>query len=184
MEPFDPFTERWPPAYDYDGLVATIESLLKDDRASSQFYESTREPDQVCQGDIVALTSDIPIIWKDGTPATQGEADHWLVLGNTCDLARSIEDVEWTQIVPMFPAPDEKDLIAKHRRYMIFRQFLVPAWSGGDGDHIADFLRPVSLHRAALADVAKLEARMSVYGWLLLHACLVRFLAREDGRFD
>jgi hypothetical protein len=43
----------------------------------------------------------------------------------------------------------------------------------------------VPLHRAALrGDDTHVVARMSRLGWVLLHSCLVRFLARDDGRFD
>ena len=69
--------------------------------------------------------------------------------------------------------------------------FYVPAWSGAVADqfYAADFLRPVPVDKEAFAQEsggqrAVVVARLSRVAWILLNACLVRFLARDDGRYD
>ena len=70
--------------------------------------------------------------------------------------------------------------------YRLSRAFYVPDWRGTRPEPVlaADFLRPVALHKGAIGNQATVVGRVSQLGWMLLHACLVRFLARDDGRFD
>ena len=49
---------------------------------------------------------------------------------------------------------------------------------------LADFLMPVTIHKQAVFDHTTLVARLDFHSWLLLNSCLVRFQARDDGRFD
>jgi hypothetical protein len=53
--------------------------------------------------------------------------------------------------------------------------------------HVADLLMPVAIDKRAFAEPerpATVQARLSRAAWILLNACLVRFLARDDGRYD
>ncbi|OGQ78052.1 MAG: hypothetical protein A2289_21185 [Deltaproteobacteria bacterium RIFOXYA12_FULL_58_15] len=188
---FDPITERWPPVYDAAELAATITSLVESGTLQSKFYQNPRRGPQVCQGDIVRLPSAIPVIDHLGQPAALDETVyHWLVIGNTCDFARRSDDVRWSQLVPLFDLGSKETLTAEQIRaitaYRTSRRFHVPAWSTEVSGrfYVADFLLPVAADKEALSGIASVEARMSVFGWVLLHSCLVRFLARDDGRFD
>jgi hypothetical protein len=193
-----PTGERWPPVYDADDLVREIKRLTEHADVATAFYEWRRDnsvnvPGDVCQGDIVELVSEVPIILEDGQPATMDHPDRvWLVVGNTCDFERKLDDVRWTQLVPIMSVGAAADLsqtqLAAARKYTQARAFYVPPWTRSvEKDvHIADLLRPVGVDKRALQGPAPLglpHARMSRAAWILLNACLVRFLARDDGRY-
>lgn len=82
----------------------------------------------------------------------------------------------------MVPSP----IVRALGRFETYRRFLIPAWPGdADGAtvlRIAELIHPVTVHKRALREQGRVVARMSHLGWLLLHACVVRFLARDDGR--
>jgi hypothetical protein len=79
-----------------------------------------------CQGDIVRLTSAAPCIDAAGNAiVTDVTFDHWMILGNTCDMDRA--DELRSQIAPLValadPVPDEH--LRALRRYAQFK------WSNG-----------------------------------------------------
>jgi hypothetical protein len=147
----------------------------------------------VCQGDVVELESDVPVILEGGQP---GVIDHpegaWLVVGNTCDFDRDLADVRWTQVAPILDvgaaSPMAQAEIAALRRYTQSRVFHVPEGSAAVANrmHVADLLRPVGVDKRVFrgpSPAGLVQARMSRAAWVLLNACLVRFLARDDGRY-
>lgn len=191
--------ERWPPVYDLEDLVSQIKRLTNDEQLEREFFEwrldrSVLRHEDICQGDVVALTSDVPVILADGEPGTVGPPEGaWLVIGNTCDFARPIADARWTQLVPIVNAGNLGEVTVTHvsaaRRYTQARRFYVPPWSAETDAqlHLADLLLPVAVDKRVLQGPersATLKARMSRGAWILLNACLVRFLARDDGRYD
>lgn len=188
MTPPSPI-ERWPPVYDAEDLAATIRRLVESDRLNDQFYSRFSTPHGPFQGDIVRLRSGLPLIGADGALSIMGEYEHWMVIGNTCDIQRDLNDVTWSQVVPLEFLGSDSDLTSDQlrvlRKYSYSRRFYVPDWSPGRGrrHYVADFLRPVTVHKGALREAAQVEARLGYYSWILLHSCLVRFLARDDGRF-
>lgn len=186
---FDPSSERWPPIYDAEDLQATIKELLnKGDIASWLYSNKTHIPHGLCQGDIIQLHTSVPLIDEDGVLAAKGDYKYWLILGNTCDFARDIEEVPWTQIVPidLVNSSTDKSTLAALTKYQTTRKFYLPSWKTGlPSEHfVADFLRPVTIHKKALESIGKIQTRMTYDGWILFHSCLVRFFARDDGRFD
>jgi hypothetical protein len=185
--------ERWPPVYDADGLIKMIEELAARPDVAAAFYEwradrSTSTVADVCQGDIIELATDVPAIGEDGAPlAEEHPGGFWLVIGNTCDFDRSVKDVRWTQLVPIVDlGGDDLPEARALKRYMTSRAFYVPAWFEGVVGRCctADFLRPVAVDKRVFASGrAKVLARLTRPAWVLLNACLVRFLARDDGRY-
>lgn len=193
-----PTGERWPPVYDADDLVREIKRLTERADLVEAFYEwrsdrSVIPCDDVCQGDVIELASDVPVILDDGQP---GLVDHpekaWLVTGNTCDFDRSLEDARWTQLVPVLDVGASGEIsqsqLAAMRRYTQSRSFYVPEWSSErlGRAHVADFLRPIGVDKRVLRGSSAtgiVRARMSRAAWILFNACLVRFLARDDGRY-
>jgi len=181
--------DRWPPVYDADDLKLVIRELASSSDISKKFYGS-RSSGIPYQGDIIELNSALPLIWSDGQPAVHGNFQDWLVIGNTCDLHRNNKDVGFTQIVPIISIDantankqyDQKDFLS----YAYSRRFYLPPWGAKleNSFSFADFLKPVTVHKSAILDHASIKATMSQHTWLLLHSCLVRFLARDDGRFD
>ena len=188
-------SERWPPVYDANDLIQEIKRLTERENLEGLFYDWRRDrsvklPEDVCQGDVVQLACDVPVVNGAGeAEATEHPTAAWLVIGNTCDFARTTQDAQWTQLVPIIglTGPVTASESSALRRYSQSRRFYLPSWTShaGTRDHVADFLRPVAVDKRVFEEgVAKVDARMSRPAWVLLNACLVRFLARDDGRFD
>lgn len=185
--------DRWPPIHDFEGLVEYIDELARSDELAGKFWSIGDLQDErlptPCHGDVLELAAAIPVIADDGKPALTDDREHWLVIGNSCDSDRRIDEVEWTQIVPLADLGTAQDVgknkLSQLKQYDAYRGFYVPPWRGGDDHHrLANFLQPVTLHRGAIGTHAKSVARMRHHAWVLLHACLIRFYARSDGRHD
>jgi hypothetical protein len=181
---------RWPSIYDAESLRAGINAILGSEQFDARFFVLGDLSDPIlCQGDIVELDAAAPLLDEDGQPiVTDATFSHWLVIGNTCDFDRGA-DVPTTQIAPLVVIEEElsRDEVGLLRRYEYFRNFYVPPWPGcRDQKHrLAELVHPVAIDRRAFrADCARVVARMQFPAWALFHACLVRFLARDDGRFD
>lgn len=183
-------TGRWPSIADRDDLNDVIGSILDAGPSfDARFYQTgTLVGGPACQGDIVQLSSAAPFIDASGDAIiTDVTFEHWMILGNTCDMSR--QDEARSHIAPLIalaePIPDNK--LQALRRYEYSRQFYVPAWPDAKPakHHLVDFMQIVTIEKAAFqADCARVLARLEFPAWALLHACLVRFLARDDGRFD
>ena len=176
--------ERWPPIYDAEDLKRVIDQIARGQL--QELYGPVDRGGLCCQGDVLSFKAGVPVFEANGEAQQIEDFEYWLVIGNTCDFERS--GVEWTQVVPITellaaPTQQEQQDLASYR---LSRRFFLPPWTEGKSSHgfVADFLRPVALHKGAVGNVAKVVSRMSRVGWILLHSCLVRFLARDDGRFD
>ena len=191
--------DRWPPVYDAEDLVREIKRLTERQDIALAFYEWRRDSSMtsvhdVCQGDIVRLGSDVPVIFEDGEPGVIEHPDAaWLVVGNTCDFERDIDDVRWTQLVPLRDLGSASRGDRQHRR----RRFGATRSRAFSMCHHGPLTSPLGctqrissgpspwIRRAFFGEepVATVEARMERAAWVLLNACLVRFLARDDGRY-
>jgi hypothetical protein len=131
-----------------------------------------------CQGDIVQLTSAAPCINATGNAiVTDITFDHWMIVGNTCDMHR--DDEPRSLIAPLVglaePVPDEQ--LHTLRRYEYSRQFYVPPWPGAEPAATPSRrLHAVGHHRESgvREDCACVVARLQFPAWALLHSCLVR----------
>lgn len=192
--------ERWPPVYDWDQLKSQIREIARPEmgrQAQEQFYRSefyaalrTEEP-PICQGDVLHVETPWPYIGPEGIPQVELEnSGYWLTIGNTCDFVRTETEEPYTQIVPLYDVSEEMDesVIPNLRNQPYFRQFYLPPWKQqakpGSGIYLAQFSEPVAIHKRACRERAAVVARLSRVAWVLLHCCLVRFLARDDGRED
>jgi hypothetical protein len=181
--------ERWPPAYDADDLKKMIGEIAgRDDLRKAIYAPSLTEGGPLCQGDVLRFSSPAPVIDAGGASVALGDFGFWLVIGNTCDFHRPIESVAWTQVVPLvqFTKGVNEQHLEDLTKYRASRVFYTPYWREAEIEPIfaAELVRPVALHKKVIGQQATVVARMSRLGWMLLHACLVRFLARDDGRFD
>ena len=176
---------EWPPVYDEADLDATISDVRK--KLPKHFYVSSIDDPEPCQGDVLELQSAVPVIDADGDAVGIGDNQFWIVVANTCDVARlgDTDKVEFAPIAPLialsaigFDAIEEQAA----RAYMLSRIFYVPEWDASGEPHIADLTRMVPMHRDALRGKAVIRARMERRPWVLLNACLVRLLCRADGR--
>ena len=186
----DPDTARWPPSHSVEEIAATISDLASNRPIEKWFFTPVAAGDgEYCQGDIVQLRGvTVPVLDENGDAFVLEPPDAWLVLGNTCDFARSNDELPWTQLVPLYaypdcPEPRRTDLVA----YKLSRHFYVPRWAGCQlpaGLLVAEWTMPVTASKELLRGHGAVSARLSRHAWYLLNACLVRFCARDDGRMD
>ena len=181
-------TGTWPPVYDYAGLEATITQLRTGvaEGFFEWFYAAPVEGQPpLCQGDLIVLDSALVFLDGEGQPTAGDRQDLWAVLGNSCDLDRDPSEIRWTQLLPAFRvSDDDTERLPDLRSYRGLRVFYFPPERQADGlGYLSDFTRPVTVDRQCLCGTSP-EKRLSYKGWLLFHACLVRYLARQDGRND
>jgi len=177
----------WPPAYDAEELANQIRTLVKDQRIFKSFYQEIALDIALCQGDIVEFNSVMPVIDEEGGLAVLDDYHYWMILGNTCDLSRDVDDCRYTHICPLAPIEDDmpEDVLVNLKNYRMSRRIYVPDWSGIDkAGFTLDLTLVTSIDKGCLHSNTRRAARMGMYAWLLLHSCLVRFLARDDRRFD
>jgi hypothetical protein len=177
----------WPPTYDAEDLAKQISSLVKDQKIFNAFYQEIALEVDLCQGDIISLSSVMPVIDENGDLAILDNYDYWILLGNTCDLARDVADCRYTHICPLAAIEDDipYDVLTSLRNYRMSRRIYVPDWDGrNERGYTLDLTLVTSIDKECLLSNANRVARMGMYAWLLLHSCLVRFLARDDRRFD
>ena len=181
--------DRWLPVYDSESLINLIEEI-RNNLHSRSFYSHVTTIAKYCQGDVVQISSDLPVIDSAAEPAIEDRVSNlWLVAGNTCDFDRDLEKLPWTQLMPLEQVGSGTDIsepdLQELRSYRASRYFYMPGWESGQTElhYLAQFSKPVTTHKQAVLD-SKLVARLSESAWVLLNACLVRFLARDDGRFE
>jgi hypothetical protein len=177
----------WPPVYDDESLAEALKLAVAG--IPKQFYLPDIGDGIPCQGDILALSAEVPVLDEDGDASIDGAASYWLVAANTCDVSRAFEDnadVLYVSIVPLiaeaelvFQSNAQRDLHA----YRLSRLFHVPPWEDRVAPQVADFTRFTPIHREALKLHATVRARMCFESWIVLNACLVRLLCRQDGRY-
>ncbi len=183
-------SDRWPPVYSAEDLLTQITDVISDKSLFSKFYEPDILRPEKCQGDIVELDSEALFLDEENSPVVSLEKySHWLIIGNTCDLYRDLNLAKWSQIVPVYNLGKTEEIatdeLVKLQAYSQSRVFYLPPWESGQiGNHfVADFLRPVTIHKTGLMK-SKTVGRVNKFTWILLHSCLIRFLARDDGRYD
>lgn len=177
--------DRWPPVYDFDDLQGTIKSLIDTQELFSNFYDIHPEDVKYCQGDILHFETPAPVFDENGNVAVIDEFSYWMIIGNTCDLQRDLNGLTWTQVVPLVNISDSSQLLSNAKQYKPYRTFYLPPWDDTVEDgYVADFTMPATIHKSALENLIIHGARLTKISWVLLHSCLVRFLARDDGRLD
>lgn len=158
--------------------------------ASASFFDLQDARSAFCQGDVLQIQCDLPVIDAEGQPAVVDRQDDrlWLLIGNTCDFDRSVDKLKWTHLVPLDCIGTDATLDSGElddlKSYRSSRYFYVPSWHGNldDRHYLAQFSQIVTVHKEAVLQ-SSLVARLSHIAWFLLNACTVRFLARADRRF-
>jgi len=175
---------RWPVVYDEEQLSSTILEMQSSTDVSKNYYQSISDGQpRFCQGDIVELVSKIPVIGKEGKAAAiESTSNYWLVVGNTCDFTR--DEVSWVGISPIREATALGEAkLDPIRQFKTSRLYHVKPWSEGVSSAlVVDFTQAVSISKSSLINHVKVLARLRFESWMLLHCCLVRYLARDDGR--
>lgn len=179
----------WPAVYDQDELIETIKSAAA--IAPQRFFSFRSAPDpQANQGDVLEMPSELPVLDHEGAPSTDRPVTYWLVVGNSCDVQRAYDDADdvfYVSIAPLIPlsslGEDAAEAELALRQYKTGRSFYVPGWKADIEPHVADLTKMAPMHRLALRERATIQARMTPHAWILLNACLVRLLARDDERY-
>lgn len=153
--PTSPPARRWGAVYDAAQLAAEIEQLaLAFLDGTHRFYDLRWAAGSApCQGDVVELACDLPLIGKDGSPVTEEGDGLWIMLGNSCDLTRTADDVTEVPIIPIERIEPNDTEVRNYRQYNAARRFYIPRWPGltdPSGHYVADFMRITPLHREAL----------------------------------
>jgi hypothetical protein len=184
---------RWPPVYDFEELGQQINRLIDDGSIFHQFFNFKISGSNFFQGDIISLKIPYVYIDSDGDIAIiDQEFDYWLILGNTCDLARDTKHRQGpilphlTHISPLIPIPQNipTDILNNLKKYKLFKKIFIPRWGNEVNDFYIDLTLINSAEKKCLIDNSTIKARLNFKTWLLLHSCLVRYLARDDGRND
>lgn len=180
---------RWPPVYDFKELGKQIKKLVADGSIFNQFYHLKVDTNEFFQGDVLLLDNNPFYIDKEGDISLlEGEFKHWLILGNTCDLARDSSGTipHLTHITPIIPIREDipANLLSDLKKYKLYKKLYLPDWNGGLVHYYIDLTLINSVEKTYLVNHAQIAARLHFKTWLLLHSCLVRYLARDDGRHD
>jgi len=180
---------RWPPVYCMADLGTTIKESVNSQEIFSYFYSNplSEEP-HICQGDIVELETAFPYIDEAGDVAIlEDDFKFWIVLGNTCDFARDVDSVKYTHLSPVIPIDKScpKDLVYNLKHYQSYKKFYIPEWKKEElAGYLVDFSMMCSVHKEVFTRSTNLVTRLGFRSWVLLHSCLVRYLARDDGRHE
>lgn len=179
---------RWSARFSKESIAEDIASQvqkLMSQKTEQQvpFYSLMFDALTISQGDVIKIESEIPLIAEDGMAATDiNETNLWLVIGNTCDFDRSVNEVPFSQIIPLSYVDCSIQNLKNLRTYNSARRFYLPPWNVDEKHYAADFTIPITIHKMALKNCAVVLARMTKDSWSLLHLSLIRFLARDDGR--
>lgn len=172
---------RWPVIYDFNELIKEIEKLKKEE---IELYQGSKEQlNYLCQGDIFELDISFPYIDDDGD-ITVDETKIWALIGNTCDMQREVENLKYTQIAPLHELSEEeiKPVLEKLKAYQSYKKFYYRSFN--DKHYVLDFTRICTIDKSILKKESKKIKELSMAGWVLFHCCIVRYLARDDGRND
>lgn len=193
MSPRTPASSnRWGQVYSLDDVQSEIRRLLDTNQIANGFWSPGPQKLPPAQGDVIRLDAALPVM-SAANPSIHFPGDqyeYWMVLSNSCDLARDREDVPWMHVVPVVCLGTVSELKAEElssvKSYMAYRQFYLPPWAKAveESVYVADFIQNASLERRPMFEGIEICASVHLYSWFLLNACLVRYLARDDGRED
>ncbi len=179
---------RWPPIYDFEELGEEITRLVSNSGIFDIFFHRRNLDANLCQGDILKFPGQFPFIDDKGNISViDDDYEYWMILGNTCDLHRDLSSPHFSHITPLIPLHEDtpENIVKGLQSYNSYRKFYVPPWNGSSAQgFVINFTFMCSVDKTCLAGLTELTARLTQKSWLLLHSCLVRYLARDDGRHD
>lgn len=175
-------TKRWPPTYDFESLQDQIIYLINND-LQTDFYNAYLNNDDFFQGDIIEMKNVFPFIDENGDIAVN-EASLWIILGNTCDIAR--DDLPFTNIIPLEKIDTDipKKLLSGLMQYQNYKKVYLPGTGDDSLGYIADFTQVCSIDKNYLIKHTVKLHELTYTAWVLFHSCIVRYFARDDGRND
>ena len=183
---------RWPPVYDSDDLAGVIKKLIRNGDILKQFYRipTDQTADEFYQGDVVKYTGSPCYIDESGDISVfEQQFEYWAIIGNTCDLSRTMIEAKHTDcphlthVTPLIPLDKNTpaQIYDNLKNFKLFKRMIFPAWNG-EQEYFINFTIISSIEKKCLVNNASVVARLMRNSWFLFHACLVRYLARDDGR--
>lgn len=178
---------RWPTVYDFEQLQSQIKEIVKSDYKEG-FYSISPKAFELYQGDIIKLDKKFVSINVDGDFEAQRYSDFWLVIGNTCDFARTIEDLPYTNLIPlqMIDAAAPIKMTEGLKNFQNYKHMYIPSFLADDNEYFLDFTKIATVSKEYLQkDIDSVKIKELTYStWVLLHSCIIRYFARDDGRND
>ena len=179
-------TERWPTVYDFKELQTQISEIAKCNY-SRGFY-SLCEKNELCQGDIIYIKKKFLYIDENGEYSAEEYTNYWMIVGNTCDIARSITDISFTNIIPILKFDESVPLkiLSGIKSFQNYKSMYVPPFSDDMNNYFIDFTKIMTISKEYLLKDAKAikKKELTYASWILFHSCLLRYLVRDDGRND
>lgn len=177
--------DRWPPVYSQEQLTESINSFVthKSFEDFWVFFADGTSPK--FQGDVFTLPLEFAFLSHDKVLRERARPEFWMIIGNTCDIHREVKDVPYTQICPVNALPDDvpASILGSLKSYSASRIFYLPPWEVGGKSYTMDFNRIISFRKESLDAITRV-CGLSNKSWALFNACVVRYLARDDGRND
>ncbi len=181
--------ERWPTIYDFEQLQSQIKEVVKSNYIRG-FYSLTPKTQELYQGDIIYIDKKFLYINGDGEYNAENYTNYWIVLGNTCDISRNIDDVPFTNIIPIIEFEDSVpiNILDGIKNFQNYKSMYIPPFIQEDEkNYFIDFTKILTISKEYFLnkEIKLIKKKELTYSsWILFHACLVRYLARDDGRND
>ena len=178
---------RWLTVYDFEQLQIQIKEILKCDY-NQGFYTNTPKRSELFQGDIIQLDRKFVSINEDGEFEAQKYSDFWIVVGNSCDFARDVKELPYTNLIPLQQieknAPSK--IINGLKNFQNYKHMYVPNFLDDESEYFLDFTKIATVSKEYLQkEITSIKIKELTYSsWVLLHSCIIRYFARDDGRND
>lgn len=179
--------DRWPTVYDFKELEEQIKEIVKDNY-SKGFYSLTPRNSELFQGDIIFIEKKFLFIDNDGKYNAEEYTNYWIVVGNTCGIARDIETIPMTNIIPILKFEEKvpEGILLGIKNFQNYKSMYIPSFNDEESSYFVDFTKIMTISKEYLLnDIdAKKIKELTYSSWILFHACLLRYLVRDDGRND
>ncbi|WP_368028862.1 hypothetical protein [Arcobacter sp. s6] len=179
--------DRWPTVYDFKELETQIKEIVKNNYTIG-FYSLTPKNNELFQGDIVHIEKKFLYLDNNGAYSAEDYTNYWIVLGNTCDIARNLEDIPFSNVIPILKFDDSvpERIFSGIKSFQNYKSMYVPPFSDDMNKYFIDFTKIMTISKEyLLKDVKSIKIKELTYSsWVLFHACLLRYLVRDDGRND
>jgi len=179
--------DRWPTVYDFEELQNQIKQIVKSNY-SKGFYNLSIDKHSLFQGDIIKLNKKFAYLNKDGKFQAEYFSSFWMLLGNSCDFDRNIKDLPFTNITPLQKLDSNvpQKILNGLKNFQNYKHMYIPSFDGNDDEYFIDFTKIMTVSKEYLKiDIYNFKvAELTFESWVLLHSCLVRYFARDDGRND
>ncbi|WOE69067.1 hypothetical protein RZR97_08085 [Hydrogenimonas thermophila] len=178
--------DRWATIYDFEELQNQIKQIVKSNYTKG-FYKLSIDKHSLFQGDIIKLDKKFAYLNKDGQFQAEYFSGFWIILGNSCDFDRDIKDLPFTNITPMQKLNGDvpEKIINGLKNFQNYKHMYIPSFDSND-EYFIDFTKIMTISKEYLkSDIYNFKiAELTFDSWILLHSCLVRYFARDDGRND